>query len=89
MEGCKACENYEFGCCDDGLTEASGPDGQASCNLVILVSSRYIPIVFFTTRVVAVRARDTAAASTGLLRPLERTSWAAPPAPGRTAAWSP
>lgn len=40
MEGCKTCENYEFGCCDDGLTEASGPDGQASCNLVILVSSR-------------------------------------------------
>ena len=32
MEGCKTCETYEFGCCDDGLTEASGPDGEASCN---------------------------------------------------------
>lgn len=33
MEGCKTCDHYEFGCCDDGLTAASGPDGEARINI--------------------------------------------------------
>ena len=32
MEGCMTCEHYEFGCCDDGLTQASGPDKEARLN---------------------------------------------------------
>ena len=26
MEGCYTCDSYEFGCCEDGLTPASGKD---------------------------------------------------------------
>ena len=35
MEGCKTCDQYEFGCCDDGLSEATGPDGEVSFNPII------------------------------------------------------
>ena len=43
MEGCKTCDNYEFGCCDDGLSEATGPDGEVSfkpiCFIILMFSS--------------------------------------------------
>ena len=85
MEGCMTCENYEFGCCDDGLTQASRPDKEACLKFI---SSRGLSFILCLPRVVVVRARDTAAASMGAW-PRERTLWAAPASPGRTVAWSP
>ena len=70
MEGCDHCSNYQYGCCEDELTPAYGPNMEVNRSLSIIFFFFYLRFL----RAVVVTVPDMVAAWMEA-QPQVRTIW--------------